>query len=394
MSWEQELDSTLMRRILIAFLGNTNYTETIYRINGKDYKSKLAFKPIHQHFSPIETTYILGTKESRWDLLKDFAHEHIEIPYGKNEADFWEMFDILVNKIDLKDSEVIFDITHGFRAIPLFTSIYIRLLKQVEPSASLTYLFYGSFEKEQSVTPIVDLSSTLELLDWIDATNVFVKYGELNDLSAKMRGVHNKIWKQDSPEKPIKIGMFSKKLEKLSNILSLTYTPLLAHETKELSDLLQDQGFKEELTKHVKPLDLLSNRLISYTSRFSRRSLWESHLEVAKWYLENKRLTQALLVLREVIVTYLCEASEQDPYDYNTREHIKDDLNDNRKRSRDPIYRLWSRIIELRNRVGHAFMRKVGDEMSLPRIVRKVENLIGDAETALAKREPRGEANR
>lgn len=374
-----------MKRILIAFLGNTNYTETIYRIEGKDYASKLAFKPIHEHFSPIETTYILGTKESRWDLLEGIAHEHIEIPYGKNESDFWDMFDILVNKIDAKNSEVIFDITHGFRAIPLFAAIYIRLLKQVEPTASFAHIFYGSFEREQAVTPIVDLSSTLDLLDWVDATNIFVKYGELEDLSAKMRTIQNRLWKEKNSKKPFKIGMFSKKLEKLSNILSLTYTPLLAHESKELSDLLQDQGFRKELTKYVKPLDLLSNRLISYTSRFSKTYLWESHLEVAKWYLENKRLTQALLVLREVVITYLCEDCGGNPYDYNTREQIKDGLNSKRRESREAIYRLWNKIVSLRNRVGHAFMREVRGELSLPKIVGQVKNLITEAETALAK---------
>ena len=90
-----------MKKILIAFLGNAQYQETIYQIEDKQYKDQLAFIPIYKHFSPVETAYVIGTKESRWELLENFPHKRIEIPYGRSESDFWEMFDILTRDMNI-----------------------------------------------------------------------------------------------------------------------------------------------------------------------------------------------------------------------------------------------------------------------------------------------------
>ncbi|MEW6068468.1 MAG: TIGR02221 family CRISPR-associated protein [Nitrospirota bacterium] len=326
-----------MKKNLVAFLGNAQYQETTYQIEDKLYKNQLAFIPVYKHFSPIETVYVIGTKGSRWEMLKDFPHKPIEIPYGRSESDFWKMFDILTNNLELKNTDVIFDITHCFRAIPVFTAIYIRFIRYIEPTANFSHIFYGSFEKEQPITPIVDLAPVLELLDWIEAATSFIKYGELEELSMKVKTKNDKAWKQNVIEKPKTLGEFSKRLQRLSNLSRLTYVPLLSETSKELSILLNRIDFKEEIQRHVKPFSLLSDSLVRYTSRFAKSSFWESHLEAAKWYLENKRPTQALLVLREIILTYLCEKDGCDPYDFKSRDIRERELNEQRNFSKKPL---------------------------------------------------------
>jgi len=374
-----------MKKILIAFLGTGPYQDTTYQIEVKMYKDHLAFIPVYKHFSPIETVYVIGTKESRWEMLKDFPHKPIEIPYGRSESDFWKMFDILTNNLELKNTEVIFDITHCFRAIPIFTAIYIRLLKYIEPTAKFNHIFYGSYEKEQSITPVVDLASTLDLLDWIDATTSFTKYGELEELSTKIKETNDKIWKQNIIDKPIKLGEFSRSLERLSNLSRLTYVPLLSEASKEMSELLNRAEMREEIQSHVKPFSLLYENLIGYTSRFAKTSFWESHLEAAKWYLENKRPTQSLLVLRETILTSLCEKDGCDPYDLKTREMQEKELNEQRRYSKKPIVKLWGKITDARNRAGHALMKRPDKELSANKAIREVAKLVEETEMILGR---------
>lgn len=373
-----------MKKILVAFLGNAEYQETTYQIEDKQYKDRLAFIPIYNHFHPIDIAYVIGTKESKWEMIKDFSHKPIEIPYGKSETDFWEMFDVLTKNIDIKDAEVIFDITHCFRAIPIFTAIYIRFLKYVEPTANFSHIFYGSFEKGKDLTPIVDLAPLLDLLDWIDATTSFIKYGELEDLSKKVKIANDKAWKQEGIEKrPKTLGMFSKRIGELSDLSRLTYIPLLSEVGKELSPLLEESELKEELQNYSKPFVLLINRLAQYIARFAKPSLWESHLEAAKWYLENKRPTQALLVLREVVLTYHCERYGCDPYEIKSREKRERALNDKRQKSKKPIIRLWQKITDARNRAGHALMRRQDKTLSPSKAITDVENLIKETEKVL-----------
>ncbi|MEW6616528.1 MAG: TM1812 family CRISPR-associated protein [Thermodesulfobacteriota bacterium] len=372
-----------MKKILIAFLGNAQYQETIYQIEDKQYKDQLAFIPIYKHFSPVETAYVIGTKESRWELLENFPHKRIEIPYGRSETDFWEMFDILTRDLKLKNTEVVFDITHCFRAIPLFAVIYIRFLKYVEPTAKFIHIFYGSFEKTYDITPIVDLASTLELLDWIDATTSFIKYGELEDLSLRIKETNDRIWKSGIDSKPKMLGEFSKRLEGLSHLSRLTYIPLLPDTSKEMSDLMNRKEFNDEILRFVKPFSLLTDSLVKYTTRFARPSIWESHLEAAKFYLENKRPTQSLLVLRETILTRLCEKDGCDPYDIESREERENELNEQRRMSKKPLVKLWGKITDARNRAGHALMKRPSKDLSPQKAIMKVGHLIKETEDIL-----------
>lgn len=370
------------KKILIAFLGNARYEETIYRIENKQYKNCLAFIPIYKHFSPIETVYIIGTEGSRWDLIKDFPHKPVKIPYGKSEAEFWEMFDILTKNIEIKDREVIFDITHCFRAIPIFTAIYIRFLKYIDPSAVFSHIFYGSFERGKNLTPIVDLAPLLDLLDWIEATISFMKYGEIEALAEKIKIVNNNLWK-NSTTKPKRLGKFANRLNMLSNLSRLTYVPQIPDISKGISEFLSNEELQKEIQDFIKPFNLLAGELIKYTNRFIKSSIYQSHLEVAKYYLENKKPTQSLLVLRESILTFLCEKDGCDPYDIKARDKREKKLNEQRRESNDPIVKLWQKITEERNNVAHALMKREYKNISINKAIEKARTLLEQAEKML-----------
>lgn len=366
-------------------MGNANYQPTSYRIEDQLYENRLAFMPIFSHFSPIDHVYIIGTKESRWAMLKGFSHTPVFIPYCRREDDFWKMFDILATEIDFKESEVIFDITHCFRTIPVFTAIYIRFIGCVEPTARFSHFLYGSYEPGSQETPIIDLVPILELLDWVDATTSFTRYGQLERLVSLIKDKSNRAWEKEAIDKPLKLSKLSSKLETLFNLSQLTYVPQLPVIGKEISEWLSDNQCKNEIGRHVKPLNLLISKLQNYASRFSKESHWEAHLEAANWYLENNRPSQGLLVLREVIVSYLCERDGCDVYDIKEREKRELGLNAKRQQTREPVVKLWQKITDARNNVGHALMKKVDKRLSPKKALRQVEKLIMETKWILGE---------
>ena len=105
-----------------------------------------------------------------------FHVEGVRIPEGHDEKQIWEIFDI-VYKVLAHGDEVVFDITHAFRSIPMLAIIilnYSKVLKNIQ----LQRIQYGAFEAlgpafkvkeipiDQRVAPLIDLTPLVTLSDW------------------------------------------------------------------------------------------------------------------------------------------------------------------------------------------------------------------------------------
>ncbi len=68
----------------------------------------------------------------------------VRVPEGKSEAEIWEIFNQVYEAIPAH-SEVFFDITHGFRSLPLLAAViltYAQVMKQITVGG----IYYGAFE--------------------------------------------------------------------------------------------------------------------------------------------------------------------------------------------------------------------------------------------------------
>lgn len=154
-------------------------------------------------------------------------------------------------------------------------------------------------------------------------------------------------------------------------------------EYKETTYRIGEKPYKSQLAFIPVYKHLLSENLIKYSERFIKPSLWESHLEAAKFYIESKRPTQALLVLREVILTYRCEENDCDVYDLSSRNKIETEFNEQRQKSKEPIVKLWQKITDARNRTGHALMKRTNKDLSPTKAIKEVKSLIEQTEEIL-----------
>jgi len=115
--------------------------------------------------------------------------EKINIPECKSVDEIWGLFNIIVGLVHVKD-QIIFDITHGFRSLPMVALSVMNYLESTK-DANINGIYYGAFEalgspaqvKEMDITlrnaPIIDLTPLKVVQDWAKAAEVLKKQGEL-----------------------------------------------------------------------------------------------------------------------------------------------------------------------------------------------------------------------
>jgi len=377
-------------KTLISFLGKGDYREVTYKLDGQEFKSKLSIGPIKEHFQP-DQIYVVGTEESRWDLLAGLDYKKIIIPSGKDEAELWQIFDIMAENLKTLNkgsgqgqskNELIFDITHCFRSVPFFVVILARFIEFINKDVCIHNIFYGFIDNQTMESKIVDLAPLLDLLGFINSMNSLEKYGDPEDIS-ELLGQKERQLRELKRVQPPALKKLEKTLNTLTAITKMTYIPQLNRIAEDLDSLLKDQALIDEARAYFRPLLYMKDRLEKMAQRFKISPEWRAELEIARWYNDNRHPSQALLVLREAIITYVCMEKSLDPYDGEKREEIESELNADRMTKEEPLYKFWDSVAQYRNRTAHALTKKNTQEINPEKAQRKVQQYIEEAERIL-----------
>lgn len=218
----------MARKVFISFLGTNNYLQCHYTINGKiSVLTRFIQEALINHYcmewTESDEIIIFGTDGEMGSIQKNWhdgghkkesENKEIEnkglfgilksknlkaklsditvIPKGFSEEEIWEIFSIVFGKLQNEDN-IIFDVTHTFRSIPIFSVIllnYARLLKNTKHIA----IHYGAFEKlgsrsevkllplKQRIAPVLDIKTLVNLQDWTIAARNFIDYGKVDKI--------------------------------------------------------------------------------------------------------------------------------------------------------------------------------------------------------------------
>lgn len=376
------MENERLDRVLISFLGKSDYQKIEYILNGRAYESKLTLFPIKEEFQP-DKIYVVGTEESKWNLLTSIDYEQVIIPSGKSNEEFWEIIDILSDRLQLNNKLVAFDITHCFRSIPIFVMIFIKFLKFTEKNTEIRHVFYGILETGQ----IIDIRPLLDMLEWIEAVSLFCKHGDLDGLTELLQKALRDIRTLSREPANLLLNELKNNLKDLSAMAKMTYVPQFGEISKAISELMSDSRLQNETRTYLKPLFFLLPDLLSMINKFKSEKEWESQLKIARWYLEKNNPSQALLVLREAVITHQCMRMKKDPYDNEVRQQVEKELGEAlQKRSKAPIHRLWDKVSQNRNKSAHALMRR-RENIDPIRALNKIKGLVEEAEKIMSEEE-------
>jgi CRISPR-associated Csx2 family protein len=286
-----------------------------------------------------------GKRESLYNTLKDIVKEdgkkikNVMIPFGNTEQDLWILFERVLNEIDEND-EIILDITHSFRYLPMLVFIVINYARYVK-KCSLRYIYYGAFETlgstkqvdsmpmEKRNAPIFDLTPFADLFDWTIGIDRYLATGDASIVSqltdSEIKKINLNIKKTlltSEHSEPRTLFKNPNQLRELSDSMKAFSDAVFTCRGQELSKtvghLKNSIDLVMESTAHqdIKPLTPVIGKLKKQFEKFisdtghlddSYLNDYINSIETAKWCLNNKMYQQGLTILHEGLISYVCD---------------------------------------------------------------------------------------
>ena len=366
---------------LITFLGTTDYEEVEYRWHDLSKPTKFVQEALVRWLQP-ETTCVLLTERARaeqWQKLRSLLEKHTEImeiniPDGKKEAELWRIFTAISNAVHEGD-EIAFDITHGFRSLPMIALLTIAYLKQVK-GVKVQHVVYGVYEKGKHEAPILDLTPFANLLDWLAAAKIFTATGDSSELGRLIQDVQdaahrNKRAHAENP--PLALKNYGAALEEVSDDLLLARVPNLPDSIRRLAQ--RQSKANTEVGQWTQPLTLLLDKIATAYAPFQDDSL-STQAALIRWYFKHNHIMQAMTLAREWVVSYHLHKEGRDWRSRKEREQMEKRLGESLQQDS-----LWSKIAEIRNDLAHCgFGREEGQVLSATSIRQNAEEVVKQIE--------------
>lgn len=387
---------------VISFIGTADYKETEYFFpDGKKITTPYFPFAANQVYNP-DGHYIFMTDDAKlkhYHKLSDIMKfNEVNIPFGKNEDEFWEIFDDLIQCVEEKD-ELIIDFTYGFRSqsiLIIAALIFLKALRNVK----ITKILYGAFEAkdENGITPVFDLSSFIELIDWSYAVHDFINYSKAEGLCKLMTKIQKKSFNNKNLKPPEGLRKSALELINISKSLSLvntTETFEYANSfSKNIGGLINDLGN----IRQTKPLGLLLSEISKRIEPISsaERNLFNdkginAQLNILQWYLETGQYQQAITLMNELFITINCIKKSIDPLELKNRTDVSEYFGSRiqllKDKKLEPEFKdettLWNRLSETRNEINHAGMKK--NQSKTDSLVNNIIKLFDDLNNYIKK---------
>lgn len=376
---------------LLTFLGTGNYFCTTYIWEEREEKTQYVAAALAKFFA-AETVQVFLTTEARekhWESFrKAVPHaKDISIPSGQIEDELWQIFEAVVDSVQ-PGEEVILDVTHSFRSIPLFVFLAGTYL-QKSRNVTISGVYYGAYERDRERSPIFDLTPTLKFADWLTATDKFLNTGSATDLGKLLSTIQRDFYRQGRQKKepivPKSLISFGDRIQAISTSIELVRPLKLMEETASLEKVSYD-ALKQEVGIFAQPFSLLLDRIQADYSQFSLANprsqpsiALAKQLVLLRWYVEKSLSAQAILLSREWVVSALCVGLGRDYLNKSEREQVEQGLNSLVEWAKDKeskpaplsinaleqvvddlekLSRFWSKLRDMRNDLAHTEMRQ------------------------------------
>ena len=345
-----------MRNVYLSVLGTSPYvpcnyeTDSPARVENVRFVQEATLSLKCRNWTAEDRIFILTTEEAFNKNWMDGGHqesteglrtrierlnlrakaESVDIPFGRSVDEIWDIFNKIYDLLD-DDDNVIFDITHAFRSIPMLAIVvlnYAKVLKNIK----LRGIYYGAFEilggspsyvgnsipLEKRNVPIFDLSAFDLLMEWSFAVDQFIKSGNASAVAAltkrEVRPILTETRGRD--ESARSINRLSESLEKFTEIMATCRGRLISEAVQQLKNSLEISN-DNNLIKPFRPVvELLRGEI---ETSFAGDAVKDG-VNAARWCLSHQLVQQGYTILQETIFSYLLLNAGQDPCDDCLRE--------------------------------------------------------------------------
>lgn len=414
-----------MSRVLISFLGTGPAERQEYRMAKYHFDSDVIYETpfvaaaLQQYYN-VDRIILIGTMKSMWDCVYDYFgnkngifdggiweklyenrlvanHETpvgeiccqreleatlgngsqvILTHYGLNNEEIEQNSNIIIGLEQYleENDELIIDITHAFRSLPMYMMNLIIYLQNVsEKRLKISHICYGMLDvtDEFGYTPVVEFNTLLSVNDWISGAYSFKMFGNADKIAELVKSIDSKLCAN---------------LKQFSDTKNLNHLAELERQSQELGALLKNKELPPMAQMLIVPVvgDFVRRLTVDQSSPY-RHSMFQAKL--ARWQFNNKNYLAAYISLSEAIVTYNAEAyqvwtgQEIDVYDMAEREAVKEKLKKTSETTISPEWKKLSREVSVkRNALAHNTKKEYG-----PKKVNVTQSFIDSLKTFLGR---------
>ncbi len=390
----------MTKKILLAslglFQGGKPYLENTYSLNGKIARNSYFFLALSELLDiKFDKIILFLTEASRKAYESDIRSripenlEIIDISDGKTIEEIWKLFDGVVEKgMECSDTDVYLDITNGFRHLPmvLYNSLfYLECLDKIKISG----IYYGALESNRNAkeVPVFDLTNLAKIIRGSFAVKQFEATGNMAGVARFLNDIIGENSK-DNPDNPKRNFLKENIFEQLQMLIESGLCIDAGMEAKKVCDTkFANTGLKSSDILIQKVVDKLKTIEATKSGRDKNKIVLNNDeldrtLRFIQWQLDANNISNALMILREWIVSRVMQAEVKTDkwlvHDVRTKE-IENNLGfyknqyENKKLSSNLsekfvlLIKNWSELCERRNEYAHAGYRekKVNLELGL-----------------------------
>ncbi|VBB44586.1 conserved hypothetical protein [uncultured Desulfatiglans sp.] len=327
---------------MISFLGTSAYKAGVYVFGGRSKETRFVQAALAAIFQPSEVVVFLtqGARERNWqspsgsegrdgDLrlkgLEDRVRIEVpsirfrgrDIPDGSNEEEIWAIFQEILDEVEEGD-EIIFDVTHSFRSIPILALACIQYLRTLK-GVKLGGIYYGAWEARRDSAdgglpevPVFDLTPFAALMDWSQAIAEFERSGSVEAMKVFIEEevIPRRRESRGKDAEAVQLDELSKRLARLNDSVTTCR-----------GKILYETDFVGDIRARVEELKRLPNTLPAFYPLLERLAAKLDLLVVdspglsedirrglgaVNWCLHHGLVQQGYTLLTETILTYFC----------------------------------------------------------------------------------------
>ncbi|RHQ55156.1 TIGR02221 family CRISPR-associated protein [Firmicutes bacterium AF25-13AC] len=253
---------------------------------------------------------------SDWKSIENFIKEAANfemvkiaiVEPGSTQEQLEKYPEILLNAFksvvdEKRNTKIIFDISNGFRSMPLYITMFVRYAGLINRSEIEYSMYYGMYEASTNQgTPLVDLSAVSELTDWVNAISEFQGLGSVKGLCECL---NREYGKQSDQAKQKQIKYVIRQFEQFDCAWNVNNLYYLENGIKQISTLDTKELPVSETAKLM--LNSLRNE---FSRRFKKKEKYNYSwllIRLSELFTEQGRYGVAAVAFQEGFVTYIME---------------------------------------------------------------------------------------
>jgi len=266
------------------------------------------------------------------------ATECLLIDYARDQAGQVALLAAIAARLH-ENEEVVIDITHSFRHLPMLALVAARFLAKTK-RIETNNIYYGALDMttEQGETPVIELKGLLDMLEWVDALASYDKNGDYGVFAPLYRKADNEpaadlLQKASFYERVNQPGQARKPLQQTIDILDgATISPFSPMEAL----------FQPQLRKRI--------------AWAGNASYSERQVELARRHLANGDYLQAATQAFEAAITRRLDKTKSDPMNHDHRAAAKEKLEQEISqagKNKSEAQKAYLDLRDLRNALAH-----------------------------------------